>query len=232
MRESSTARPPTGALAPPRRTRISSWRWMAASEQGREFRRVHLGHAYRRPAAVSCAASRASARSRLRRAVREADRQEIRLVHHPRRCVPIHGATMQPFGRHHGDPQFPSEDRSKGRPNGTHYRIVGSNGVLRLSVNGKEVSGGEDCNYRKGYLRSHPKALRSIPHVRIKELPSSETPANLPRPRTRACSRSSPAGSARRETNAAIVQRWGVLGEPSACSPAMRIRRHAWVEKR
>jgi hypothetical protein len=59
---------------------------------------------------------------------------------------------MKPFGRHRGDRSFPSEERSKGSPEWNHYRIVCTNGVLRLSVNGKEVSGGEDCNYRKGYL--------------------------------------------------------------------------------
>src|SRR5436189_5535580 len=63
---------------------------------------------------------------------------------------PIHGASMKPLGRHRGDRSFPSEDRSKGTPEWNHYDIVGSNGVLRLSVNGREVSGGEDCNYRKG----------------------------------------------------------------------------------
>ena len=57
---------------------------------------------------------------------------------------PIHGATMKPFGRHNGERSFPSEDRSKGIPEWNHYRIACTNGVLRLSVNGKEVSGGVD----------------------------------------------------------------------------------------
>ncbi|HEY6169203.1 MAG TPA: DUF1080 domain-containing protein, partial [Verrucomicrobiae bacterium] len=65
---------------------------------------------------------------------------------------PIHGATMKPFGRHNGDRSFPSEERSKRTPEWNHYRVVCTNGVLRLHVNGKEVSGGEECNYRKGYL--------------------------------------------------------------------------------
>ena len=63
---------------------------------------------------------------------------------------PIHGASMKPFSPNHGDRSFPSEDRSKGFPEWNHYRIVCTNGVLRLHVNGKEVSGGENCNYRKG----------------------------------------------------------------------------------
>ena len=65
---------------------------------------------------------------------------------------PIHGATMKPIGRTNGRRSFPSEDRSKPSPQWNHYRIVANNGSLRLSVNGKEVSGGDDCNYRKGYL--------------------------------------------------------------------------------
>ncbi|WCJ60225.1 DUF1080 domain-containing protein [Fontisphaera persica] len=65
---------------------------------------------------------------------------------------PIWGATMKPFGRHHGMRSFPSEERSKSSPEWNHYRITCTNGVIRLEVNGKEVSGGSDCVYRKGYL--------------------------------------------------------------------------------
>src|SRR5882762_5532080 len=96
---------------------------------------------------------------------------------------PIHGATMKPFGRHRGDRSFPSEERSKGTPEWNHYRIVCTNGVLRLSVNGKEVSGGEDCNYRKGYLalesEGGPVEFRNM---RIKELPSSGASPELSAP--------------------------------------------------
>lgn len=97
---------------------------------------------------------------------------------------PIHGATMKPFGRHNGQRSFPSEERSKGSPEWNHYRIVCTNGVVRLSVNGKEVSGGEDCNYRKGYLalesEGGPVQFRN---VRIKELPPGSPPENLIAPR-------------------------------------------------
>ncbi len=88
---------------------------------------------------------------------------------------PIHGATMKPFGRHNGQRSFPSEERSKPSPEWNHYRIVATNGVLRLSVNGKEVSGGEDCNYRKGYLALESEgAPVEFRNLRIKELPSSD----------------------------------------------------------
>lgn len=96
---------------------------------------------------------------------------------------PIHGASMKPFGRHHGDRSFPSEDRSKGSPEWNHYRIVGTNGVLRLSVNGKEVSGGENCNYRKGYLALESEgAPVEFRNLRIKELPSSGASVELTAP--------------------------------------------------
>jgi hypothetical protein len=96
---------------------------------------------------------------------------------------PIHGASMKPFGRHNGDRSFPSEDRSKGFPEWNHYRIVGTNGVLRLSVNGKEVSGGENCNYRKGYLALESEgAPVEFRNLRIKELPSSGAATELTAP--------------------------------------------------
>jgi hypothetical protein len=96
---------------------------------------------------------------------------------------PIHGSTMKPFGRHNGMRSFPSEERSKGTPEWNFYRIVCNNGVIRLHVNGKEVSGGEDCNYRKGYLglesEGGPIDFRNL---RIKELPSSGAPPELTAP--------------------------------------------------
>lgn len=128
---------------------------------------------------------------------------------------PIHGATMKPFGRHNGDRSFPSEERSKGTPEWNHYRIVGSNGVLRLSVNGKEVSGGEDCNYRKGYLALESEgAPVEFRNIRIQELPSSHVPANLTAPEDTGL-RTIFTGLDLRgwKTNAATLQRWRVLGE-------------------
>lgn len=96
---------------------------------------------------------------------------------------PIHGATMQPIGRHRGQRSFPSEERCKSSPAWNQYRIVATNGVLRLSVNGKEVSGGNDCNYRKGYLALESEgAPVEFRNIRIKELPSSGTPPELSAP--------------------------------------------------
>lgn len=96
---------------------------------------------------------------------------------------PIHGSTMKPFGRHNGMRSFPSEERSHSSPEWNHYRIVCNDGVIRLSVNGKEVSGGEDCNYRKGYLglesEGSPVEFRNI---RIKELPATGASADVTAP--------------------------------------------------
>src|SRR5256886_1727813 len=128
---------------------------------------------------------------------------------------PIHGATMKPFGRHRGDRSFPSEERSKGTPEWNHYRIGCTNGVLRLSVNGKEVSGGEDCNYRKGYLALESEgAPVEFRNIRIQELPSSNPAANLTAPADTGLP-SIFSGWDLREwtTNAPIVQRWGVREE-------------------
>jgi hypothetical protein len=87
---------------------------------------------------------------------------------------PIHGSTMEPFGRHKGMRSFPSEERSKGSPEWNHYRIEAKDGVIRLSVNGKEVSGGEKCNWRKGYLALESEgAPVEWRNLRVKELPSS-----------------------------------------------------------
>lgn len=128
---------------------------------------------------------------------------------------PIHGARMKPFGRHNGDRSFPSEERSKGFPEWNHYRIVCDNGVLRLSVNGKEVSGGEECNYRKGYLalesEGGPVEFRNL---RIKELPARNPSPDLCAPVDEGF-RAIFTGLDLRgwRTNAAVAGRWAVEGE-------------------
>jgi hypothetical protein len=128
---------------------------------------------------------------------------------------PIHGATMKPFGRHNGDRSFPSEERSKGAPEWNHYRIVGTNGVLRLHVNGKEVSGGEQCNYRKGYLALESEgAPVEFRNLRLKELPPSGVSSELAAPLDLGW-RPIFTGLDLRgwKTNAATASRWRVSGE-------------------
>ena len=89
---------------------------------------------------------------------------------------PIHGATMipdrpHPFG---GSRCLPSEERAKPPGEWNHYRVICNDGVIKLSVNGKEVSGGKECNPRKGYICLESEgALCHFRNIRIKELPSS-----------------------------------------------------------
>lgn len=96
---------------------------------------------------------------------------------------PIHGATMEPHGEHSGSRSFPSEERSKPSPEWNHYRIEANNGRLTLAVNGKVVSGGDNCNYRKGYLALESEgAPVEFRNVRIKELPTTHTPVEKTAP--------------------------------------------------
>lgn len=128
---------------------------------------------------------------------------------------PIHGATMKPFGRHNGQRSFPSEQRSKASPEWNQYRIVATNGVIRLSVNGKEVSGGEDCNYRKGYLalesEGGPVQFRNL---RIREFPSNNPSPDLIAPLDQRWQPLFTGLDLRGwKTNAATASRWKVAGE-------------------
>jgi hypothetical protein len=87
---------------------------------------------------------------------------------------PIHGATMEPFPPSRGQRSFPSESRSKASPEWNHYRITCLNGEIRLAVNGKEVSGGKNCRYRKGYIALESEGgVVDYRNLRIKELPST-----------------------------------------------------------
>lgn len=90
---------------------------------------------------------------------------------------PIHGSSMKPFSPSRGDRSFPRESRGHGSPAWNHYRIVATNGVLRLSVNGAEVSGGTNCNWRKGYIALESEGgTVDWRKLRIKELPSTAIP--------------------------------------------------------
>ena len=69
---------------------------------------------------------------------------------------------------------LPSENRTKGAREWNHYRIVANNGVIKLSVNGKEVSGVSQCNPRKGYLALESEGAECwFKNIKIKELPST-----------------------------------------------------------
>jgi hypothetical protein len=89
---------------------------------------------------------------------------------------PVHGSKMTPTGRisSTGQRSFPSEERSKSSPEWNHYRIEANDGVLRLSVNGKEVTVGKGCSPRKGYLCLESEGSEChFRNLRIRELPST-----------------------------------------------------------
>ena len=96
---------------------------------------------------------------------------------------PIHGSTMNPFGRHNGQRAFPSESRSKPSPEWNHYRVTCQDGTVRLAVNGKEVTGGEQCNWRKGYLGLESEGgVVDWRNIKIKELPGAKATAEQSAP--------------------------------------------------
>lgn len=69
---------------------------------------------------------------------------------------------------------LPSENRAKGGGEWNHYKVTANNGVIKLEVNGKEVSGVSQCNPRKGYLALESEdAECRFKNIRIKELPST-----------------------------------------------------------
>lgn len=88
----------------------------------------------------------------------------------------IWGATCKPDRPHPGGAMrcLPSENRAKGGGEWNHYRVEANNGVIKLHVNGKEVSGVSDCKPRKGYLALESEgAVCHFRNIKIKELPST-----------------------------------------------------------
>jgi hypothetical protein len=88
----------------------------------------------------------------------------------------IQGATCKPDRPH---PMgwarcLPSERRAKGAGEWNHYKVVANDGVIKLHVNGKEVSGVSECKPRKGYLALESEGSECrFRNLWIKELPSS-----------------------------------------------------------
>ena len=92
----------------------------------------------------------------------------------------IWGATMKPDRPHPAGWMrcLPSEKRSKPSPEWNHYRVISNNGVLKLEVNGKEVSGATECNPRKGYICVEAEGSEChFRNLRIKELPTTNPTA-------------------------------------------------------
>lgn len=94
----------------------------------------------------------------------------------------IQGATCKPDRPHPKGAMrsLPSERRAKGGGEWNHYRIEANNGAIKLAVNGKEVSGVSECKPRKGYLALEAEGAEChFKNLKIKELPSSATPAQF-----------------------------------------------------
>jgi hypothetical protein len=69
---------------------------------------------------------------------------------------------------------LPSENRAKGGGEWNHYKVVANDGVIKLHVNGKEVSGVSKCTPRKGYLALESEGAEChFKNLKIKELPST-----------------------------------------------------------
>ena len=88
----------------------------------------------------------------------------------------IHGATLKPDRPHPAGYMrcLPSERRCKPAGQWNHYRVTCNDGVLKLAVNGKEVSGGSQCSPRKGYLCLESEGSEvHFRNIRIQELPST-----------------------------------------------------------
>jgi hypothetical protein len=87
---------------------------------------------------------------------------------------PVGKAKMKPFApvSPRGDRCFPRKQLSKGVGEWNHYYVRAINAEVRLWVNGEEVSGGNDCEPRSGYLclesEGSPVEFRDL---RIRQLP-------------------------------------------------------------
>jgi hypothetical protein len=87
---------------------------------------------------------------------------------------PVGTSKMKPFPplSPDGSRSFPTKSLSKGVGDWNHYYVRCINGEVRLWVNGEEVSGGNQCEPRKGFLclesEGSPVEFRDL---RIRELP-------------------------------------------------------------
>lgn len=69
---------------------------------------------------------------------------------------------------------LPSANHAKGGGEWNHYKVVANDGVIKLTVNGVEVSGVSKCSPRKGYLALESEGAEChFKNMKIKELPST-----------------------------------------------------------
>jgi hypothetical protein len=84
------------------------------------------------------------------------------------------GVKMKPFPpiSPNGQRSFPKKELSKGHGEWNHYYIRAVDGEVRLSVNGEEVSGGNEISPKTGYLCLESEGSPiEFKNLRIKELP-------------------------------------------------------------
>jgi hypothetical protein len=84
------------------------------------------------------------------------------------------GVKMTPFAplSPNGVRSFPSKNLSKGAGEWNHYYVRAINGEVRLWVNGEEVSGGNNCEPRSGYLALESEGSPiDFRNLRLRELP-------------------------------------------------------------
>jgi len=87
---------------------------------------------------------------------------------------PVGKAKMKPFPpvSANGSRSFPRKNLTKGFGQWNHYYIRAINGEIRLWVNGEEVSGGNQCEPRTGYLCLESEGSPiDFKNLRIRELP-------------------------------------------------------------
>lgn len=92
---------------------------------------------------------------------------------------PIWGARMTPIfpNPSGGSRCLPSEHLSLPSPQWNHYRVTCRDGTIRLEVNGKEVSGGNDISPRRGYIVLESEGSEAhFRNMKIQELPPSDPP--------------------------------------------------------
>jgi hypothetical protein len=92
----------------------------------------------------------------------------------------IHGASLKPDRPHPAGAMrcLPSEKRCRPSPEWNHYRIECNDGVIKLAVNGKVVSGASECRPRKGYICLEAEGSEChFRNLKIHELPSTKAPS-------------------------------------------------------
>jgi hypothetical protein len=87
---------------------------------------------------------------------------------------PVGKSKMKPFPpiSPNGERSFPRKQLIKPADQWNHYYVRAVNGEVRLWVNGEEVSGGTNCNPKKGYLCLESEGSPvEFKNLRIRELP-------------------------------------------------------------